>query len=72
MLGSYYLTMEPRTGPTKKQRVPLLSGYQEVVFAMDDGAMAVHDWVDVPNPDYQKVSTYGNADKKILRTTVVG
>ncbi|MEJ6603109.1 MAG: DNA-directed RNA polymerase subunit beta' [Opitutaceae bacterium] len=70
VLGSYYLTMEPRTGPTKKQRVPLLSGYQEVVFAMDDGAMAVHDWVDVPNPDYQKVSTYGNADKKILRTTV--
>ena len=70
VLGSYYLTIEPRKGPSKNQRVPLLSGAQEVVFAMDDGALSVHDWVDVPNPDHGKVSTFGNTDKKIVRTTV--
>ncbi len=70
VLGSYYLTIEPRKKPTKKERVPLLSGAQEVVFAMDDGALSVHDWVDVPNPDLGKESTFGSADKKLIRTTV--
>jgi DNA-directed RNA polymerase subunit beta' len=30
----------------------------------------MHDWVDIPNPDYGRDTVYGNKDKKILRTTV--
>lgn len=70
VLGSYYLTIEPRKKPAKNDRVALLSGYQEVVFAMDDGAMTVHDWVDIPNPDLGNQTTFGSAEKKIIRTTV--
>jgi DNA-directed RNA polymerase subunit beta' len=70
VLGSYYLTIEPRTKPAKGARVPLLSGAQEVVFAMDDGALKVHDWVDIPNPDFGQESTFGNSVKKVIRTTV--
>ena len=37
---------------------------------MDDGALTVHSWVDIPNPDFGKASTFGNSEKKIVRTTV--
>src|SRR5450432_1040251 len=70
VLGAYYLTIEPRKKPTADQRVPLLSGLHEVLFAKTDGALKFHDWVEVPNPDYGKDTVYGNKDKKILRTTV--
>jgi len=70
VLGSYYLTIEPRKKPAKDQRVPLLSGLQEVLYAEFDGALRKHDWVDVPNPDYGRTTVYGNKDRKIVRTTV--
>ncbi len=70
VLGAYYLTIEPRRKVAKDQRVPLLSGLQEVLFAKADGAMRFHDWVDIPNPDYKRDTIYGNKDKKILRSTV--
>src|SRR5271163_1859527 len=70
VLGAYYLTIEPRKKVAKDQRVPLLAGLQEVLFAKADGALKFHDWVDIPNPDYGKDTVYGNKDKKILRTTV--
>src|SRR5512142_2348940 len=50
VLGSYYLTIEPRKKPAKDQRVPLLSGLQEVLYAEADGALKKHDWVEIPNP----------------------
>ncbi len=68
VLGSYYLTLEPRAKPTG--RVPLLAGLQEILFAKADGALTVHDWVEVPNPDFGKTTVYGNSEKKVLRTTV--
>ena len=70
VLGAYYLTIEPRKKPTKEQRVPLLSGLQEVLYAKADGALKMHDWVDIPNPDHGRDTVYGNKDRKILRTTV--
>jgi DNA-directed RNA polymerase subunit beta' len=70
VLGTYYLTIEPRTKPAKGVRVPLLGGLQEVLFAKADGALKVHDWVDVPNPDHGRATVFGNAEKKIIRTTV--
>ncbi len=70
VLGAYYLTIEPRKKPAKEQRVPLLSGLQEVLYAKADGALKMHDWVDIPNPDYGRDTVYGNKDRKITRTTV--
>ena len=70
VLGAYYLTIEPRKKPAKDQRVPLLSGLQEVLYAEFDGALRKHDWVEIPNPDYRRDTVYGNKDRKILRTTV--
>src|ERR1051325_2404140 len=37
VLGAYYLTIEPRKKPAKGDRVPLLSGLQEVLFAKREG-----------------------------------
>ncbi len=70
VLGAYYLTIEPRKKPTKNERVPLLSGAQEVEFLKADNAHKVHNWVDIPNPDFGRDTVYGNKEKKILRTTV--
>ncbi|HUJ37296.1 MAG TPA: DNA-directed RNA polymerase subunit beta', partial [Hyphomicrobium sp.] len=44
VLGAYYLTIEPRRKVAKDQRVPLLSGLQEVQYAEADGALRKHDW----------------------------
>ncbi len=70
VLGSYYLTIEPRKKAAKDARVPLLGSSQEVIFAKDDGELAVHDWVDIPNPDLGVETTFGNTTKKVIRTTV--
>src|SRR5690606_813660 len=63
-------TIEPRKKPAKGERVPLLAGTDEVLFAKADGALNFHDWVEIPNPDYGRDTVYGNKEKKILRTTV--
>src|SRR3954470_8929012 len=70
VLGAYYLTIEPRTKAAKGTRVPLLSGLQEVLYAKADGALKMHDWVDVPNPDYTRETVFGDTKRKTLRTTV--
>ncbi len=70
VLGSYYLTIEPRKKPAKDQRVPLLSGLQEVLYAEADGALKKHDWVEIPNPDFGRDTVYGNRDRRVVRTTV--
>src|SRR5687767_2357062 len=70
VLGAYYLTIEPRTKPAKGVRVPLLSGLQEVLYVKADGALKVHDWVEVPNPDFGRETIYGDVKRKTLRTTV--
>src|SRR5450432_3254018 len=70
VLGAYYLTIEPRKKPTADQRVPLLSGLHEVLFAKTDGALKFHDWVEVPNPDFTRETVFGDTKRKTLRTTV--
>jgi DNA-directed RNA polymerase subunit beta' len=70
VLGAYYLTIEPRTKAAKGTRVPLMAGLHEVLYAKADGAFKMHDWVDVPNPDYKKDTVFGNKERKVLRTTV--
>jgi DNA-directed RNA polymerase subunit beta' len=70
VLGAYYLTIEPRTKPAKNVRIPLLSGLQEVLYVKADGALKVHDWVEVPNPDFGRETIFGDIKRKTIRTTV--
>ena len=70
VLGAYYLTIEPRKKPEKGVHVPLLSGLQEVLFVKADGALKMHDWVEVPNPDFGRETVFGNSEKRTIRTTV--
>jgi DNA-directed RNA polymerase subunit beta' len=70
ILGSYYLTLEPSRKPKEGQRLPLFTDVQEVLLAEGDGVVRRHDWVRFLNPDFGRDTTYGNKNKKILRTTV--
>src|ERR1700678_272051 len=70
-LGCYYLTAEPRKPvPTNMNELPLFGTKEEVIFAYDDGALKTHDRIRLKNPDFGKQTVLGNADKKIIDTTV--
>ncbi|HLP75519.1 MAG TPA: DNA-directed RNA polymerase subunit beta' [Candidatus Paceibacterota bacterium] len=70
-LGCYYLTAEPRTPmPADVKTLPLFGSKQEVVFAYDDGAVKTHDRIRLANPDLGKQTVYGDANKKVIETTV--
>ncbi|MFP6855215.1 MAG: DNA-directed RNA polymerase subunit beta', partial [Opitutales bacterium] len=70
VLGSYYLTVDPRAVPAENDRVPLLNSVEEVLTANTEGALKTHDWIDLRNPDRNTETRFGNARKPIIRTTV--
>jgi DNA-directed RNA polymerase subunit beta' len=70
VLASYYLTYEPPTKPEKGKHVPLMGSVEEVLLAEADGVLHKHDWIDLRNPDHGKETTYGNPERKVVRTTV--
>ncbi len=70
ILGAYYLTFEPPAQPKEDEHVPLVGSVEEAQMAEMDGALHFHSWIDFVNPDFGKSTFYGNADKKIIRTTV--
>lgn len=70
VLGAYYLTMEPRRKVEKGTRVPLIASVDEALLAEADGVLFKHTWVDFINPDFGKDTTFGNKERKIIRTTV--
>jgi len=71
VLGCYYLTQEPRkiTDGSAEPRKSLFADAGEVEFAMADGKVKVHDRVRLKNPDFGKVSHYGDTTARILETT---
>ncbi len=71
-LGCYYLTAEPRTigrGPAPT-RLKLFGSKSEVIFAHMDGAVRTHERIRIANPDHGRKTVYGDADKKVIETTV--
>tara|TARA_B100001123_G_scaffold389325_1_gene466001 strand:+ start:12915 stop:17027 length:4113 start_codon:yes stop_codon:yes gene_type:complete len=71
VMGSYYITIEPRNKPEENERIPLASNVDEILMAEADGVLSKHDWIDLVNPDYEGPETvYGNTKIKIIRTTV--
>jgi DNA-directed RNA polymerase subunit beta' len=70
-LGCYYLTAEPRTpAPADPKTLKLFGSKTEVIFALDDGAVTTHERIRLANPDFGKKTEIGDANKKIIETTV--
>jgi DNA-directed RNA polymerase subunit beta' len=56
--------------PADAKTLPLFGTKEEVIFACDDGALKTHDRIRLANFDFGKPTVFGNADKKIIVTTV--
>jgi len=69
VLGSYYLTLEPRQGPKDEGKLPLFGSFDEVVMAEADGVIRKIDWIRLKNPDYGRDTVYGRKNEKIIITT---
>jgi len=71
-LGCYYLTANPRAlGMSGASSRPKLFGSKdEVVFALMDGAVRTHEKIQLANPDFGRKTIYGDAEKKVVETTV--
>src|SRR5688500_12980363 len=70
-LGCFYLTAEPRhVKREKKDNLMLFGAKEEVIYAHSDGSLRTHDRVLLANPDLGKKTVYGNAEKKVIETTV--
>src|SRR5256712_12727291 len=70
-LGCFYLTAEPRTAaPADSKELKLFGSETEVLFAFADGALQTHDRVRLANPDVGKKTEFGDANKKVIETTV--
>ena len=67
VLGSYFLTCEPRVEPKANKRLPLIVDQDELETAVADGALNVSDWINFINPDFQVEDTsYGNSNDKLF------
>ncbi|MDP0499112.1 MAG: DNA-directed RNA polymerase subunit beta' [Verrucomicrobiota bacterium JB022] len=69
VLGSYYLTLEPRFEPEDESKLPLFNDATEVLLAEADGVVFKHDWIRMKNPDYGRDTVHGKKDKKVIVTT---
>src|SRR4051794_38531804 len=69
-LGCYYLTAEPRQHKKDSDRLMLFGSKGEVIFAYSDGALKTHDRVRLANPDFGRKTEYGDAEHKVVETTV--
>src|ERR1017187_9705697 len=70
-LGCYYVTAEPRkAAPADSRDLPLFGSKEEVIYAYSDDGVKTHDRIRLANPDLGKKTAFGNADKKVIETTV--
>jgi DNA-directed RNA polymerase subunit beta' len=69
-LGCYYLTAEPRQQRKEGDRHRLFATKDEVIFAHVEGDLRTHDRVQIANPDFGRKTIYGDANKKLIDTTV--
>src|SRR5689334_13224457 len=70
-LGCFYLTAEPRTPmPSNPNDLKLFGSKTEVLFAYADGALTTHERIRLANPDFGKKTEFGDANKKVIETTV--
>jgi len=56
--------------PADANTLPLFGSKEEVIFACDDGALKTHDRVSSGEFRFRQANRFGNADKKVIVTTV--
>ncbi len=69
-LGCYYLTAEPRFPKKEGQRLMVFGSKSEVIYAYTEGDLRTHDRLLLANPDHGRKTIYGDANKKLIETTV--
>ncbi|MFC1498651.1 DNA-directed RNA polymerase subunit beta' [Verrucomicrobiota bacterium] len=77
-LGIYYLTsvsLDERRKTFKKtknenEHLPIFNDVNEVDIAYQEGAVKIYDPVRFRNPDYKRETALGDAESKVLSTTV--
>jgi DNA-directed RNA polymerase subunit beta' len=71
-LGCYYLTANPRAINQDKENghLKLFGSKSEVIFAHMDGAVRTHEKIRLANPDVGHKTVYGDAEKRVIETTV--
>ena len=70
-LGCFYLTADPRTAaPSNPNQLKLFGSKTEVIFAYNDGAVRTHERIRLANPDLGRKSEFGDANRKVIETTV--
>src|SRR3989441_830488 len=70
-LGCYYLTANPRSiGVREGGRMMLFGSKDEVLFAHADETLKTHSRILLANPDLGTRTIYGDAEKKVIETTV--
>ena len=70
-LGCFYLTADPRMpSHSESKHLKLFGNKTEVIFAYSDGAVTTHERIRLANPDFGHKTEYGDANKKIIETTV--
>src|SRR5512141_866263 len=70
-LGCFYLTADPRTPPpADANQLKLFGSKTEVIFAYSDGAVTTHERIRLANPDLGRKTEFGDANKKVIETTV--
>ena len=71
VLGSYFLTMNPKAGEAKPEdKCPLIGSLEEALGALQEGALRLHDWIDLKNPDKGSETPFGISKRTVVRTTV--
>ncbi len=71
-LGCYYLTANPRAAAQSQSSssLKLFGSKDEVIFALADGAASIHERIRLANPDCGTKTVYGDAEKRVIETTV--
>ena len=71
VLGSYFLTMNPKAGESKpEEKCPLIGSLEEAMGALQEGVLNLHDWIDLKNPDKGRETQFGISKRTVIRTTV--
>ncbi len=74
-LGCYYLTVESRdpqwgSSRQRKRRLKLFGTKDEVIYALEDGELSIHEPIRLVNPDLGRETPFGDGERKIIETTV--
>jgi len=65
VLGSYFLTMNPKNEAKEGEKLPLLGSLEEALSALHEGVLNLHDWINMKNPDKGKQTLFGISKKKL-------